>query len=257
MFDSGMGGLTVLAALRKALPDERFLYLGDTARLPYGTKTVETVQRYAAKAASHLVDRGVKALVVACNTASASALKTLRTAFAPLPVYGVVEPGADAAAAAADDSGVLVLATESTIQGGAYQRALTARNARMPVYGRACPLWVTMAEQGPQNASFTRTVLQHDLRGLVPGGPATLLLGCTHFPVFTNQLRDLVGADVRVVDSAQTTATYVAEQLASEGLLGAPGGETLYLATDGANRFVQVGRHFLGEEIQQVEVVDL
>ena len=114
-----------------------------------------------------------------------------------------------------------------------------------------------MAEQGPQEASFARTVLQHDLRGLVPGGPATLLLGCTHFPVFTSQLQDLVGADVRVVDSAQTTAAYVAEQLASNGLLGASGGESHYLATDGANRFVQVGRHFLGEEIQQVEVVDL
>ena len=119
VFDSGMGGLTVLAALRKALPDEQFLYLGDTARLPYGTKTVETVQRYAARAASYLVDRGVKALVVASNTASASALQTLHTAFAPLPVYGVVEPGADAAIAAADNSGVLVMATESTIQGGA------------------------------------------------------------------------------------------------------------------------------------------
>ena len=135
VFDSGMGGLTVLAALRQQLPQEDFIYLGDTARLPYGTKSPATVQRYAQQAAGALVARGIKALVVACNTASATALHTLAEMFTPLPVFGVVEPGAMAACAVADSSGVTVLATESTIAGGAYQRALLRQRSGMRVAG--------------------------------------------------------------------------------------------------------------------------
>lgn len=254
-----MGGLTVLSQLRQALPAEHFLYLGDTARLPYGTKSAATVRRYASLAAAKLVERGVKALVIACNTASAFALDELRRQFAPLPVYGVVKPGAAAAVAAADASGVLVLATESTIAGGAYQRELTAAAPALPVYGRACPMWVALAEQGPAPDELTRTVLGHDLRGFLTGGPGTMLLGCTHFPVFADQLQQLVGPGVRIVDSAATTAAVVAEQLGRRNLLRAAGGagEFECLATDGARRFLQVGQHFLGAPIQTVEVVDL
>lgn len=254
-----MGGLTVLAALRRTLPGEDFIYLGDTARLPYGTKSAHTVVRYATQASQQLVDRGVKALVVACNTASAFALAELTQRFTDLPVYGVVAPGAAAAVDVADASGVLVLATESTIQGGAYQRALTARVPTMRVYGRACPLWVTLAEQGPLQREFTATVLKHYLRGFCGVGPRTVLLGCTHFPVFVDALHSVLGEDVNIVDSAQTTASVVAQELAKVGLLrtGQRHNRVHYLATDGIKRFAQVGAHFLGTPIEQVELVDL
>lgn len=257
VFDSGMGGLTVLAALRRALPAENFLYLGDTARLPYGTKTPATVSRYALQAADQLVARGVKALVVACNTASAFALNDLQRAYAPLPVFGVVEPGAMAAARGADARGVLVVATESTISSGVYQRALTALQPRVPVYGRACPLWVTLAEQGEIGTAFVEAILRQGLRGYQQAGPGVLLLGCTHFPVFKAQLRALVPS-MQVVDSAETTAQVVAEALAQREALavGAQGGVS-FMATDGSERFARVGRHFLGEPIASVEWVEL
>jgi glutamate racemase len=252
-----MGGLTVLSALREVLPGEHYLYLGDTARLPYGTKSPATVRRYAAQAAAQLVSRGVKALVVACNTASAFALDHLQREFAPLPVFGVVHPGAAAAVQTADASGVLVLATESTIAGGAYQRALAALSPRLKVYGRACPLWVTLAEQGPQHPDFVSKVLLHSLRGFQQRGPQTMLLGCTHFPVFKPLLENLL-PDTKVVDSAATTAQAVQLEMREQGLLrtGARG-EVCFLATDGQARFRQVGRHFLGEPIDEVELVDL
>lgn len=254
-----MGGLTVLAALQRSLPGEEFVYLGDTARLPYGTKSATTVRRYAAQAAQQLVARGVKALVIACNTASAFALAHLQEKFSPLPVFGVVAPGAQAAIARADSSGVLVLATQSTIAGGAYQRALTQMAPHVPVYGRACPLWVTLAEQGPQDANLTRTLLSHYLRGFVEQGPRTVLLGCTHFPVFRDELENLLDPDVQIVDSAATTAAVVAQEMAALGLLceKRTGASNVYLATDGAARFAQVGKHFLGNEISDVELVDL
>jgi glutamate racemase len=265
VFDSGMGGLTVLSALAKAMPHEQFIYLGDSARLPYGTKSADTVVRYARQASGELVRRGVKALVVACNTASASALKTLAEDYAPLPVYGVVEPGAQAAASQADSSGVLVLATESTILGGAYQRALLQQNPSLEIYGRACPLWVTLAEQGwvgHQAAVLTQHTLEHGLRGFIEvcSRPNTVLLGCTHFPLFRQQIETLVGAGVSVVDSAQTTAAVVAEDLSKHNLLrNAPTAnhQMQFLATDGVERFRKVGGFFFGGALSHVELVDL
>ena len=266
VFDSGMGGLTVLSALAKAMPNEQFIYLGDSARLPYGTKSPDTVVRYARQASKELVRRGVKALVVACNTASASALKMLAQDFAPLPVYGVVEPGAQAAAIQADASGVLVLATESTILGGAYQRALLQQNPSLTVFGRPCPLWVTLAEQGwvgDQGASLTQHTLEHGLRGFVDAtlnAPKTVLLGCTHFPVFRQQIEAVVGAGVHVVDSAQTTAATVANDLLKLGLLRdtpPTDNEMVFLATDGVERFRKVGGYFFGVPLTNVSLVDL
>jgi glutamate racemase len=262
VFDSGMGGLTVLAALRQQLPQEDFIYLGDTARLPYGTKSPATVQRYAQQAAGALVARGIKALVVACNTASAMALHTLAEEFAPLPVFGVVEPGAMAACAVADSSGVTVLATESTIAGGAYQRALLRQRADMRVAGRPCPLWVTLAEQGGNTSELADAILLDGVRGLVrsdeaPTAPSTLVLGCTHFPVFRARLQQLLGAQVQVIDSAQTTARTVAKALQAEGLLSDGGGANQFLATDGVDRFQRVGPTFFGASISAVELVDL
>ena len=272
VFDSGMGGLTVLAELRRAMPCESFVYLGDSARLPYGTKSAATVERYARQAAAVLATRGVKALVVACNTASATALPALARDFAPLPVFGVLEPGARAAANAANASGVLVLATESTIQGGAYQRALLAEKSNMPVHGRACHLWVTLAEQGHLSSRhwLDAQILSDGLKGLArldsapseqrPTYPSTILLGCTHFPVFRRMLQDILGARVTLVDSAETTALAVAQALAEQNLLCSEDndqGFCQFLATDGVARFRKVGQFFLGEPIANVELVDL
>lgn len=281
VFDSGMGGLTVLSALASAMPNEHFIYLGDSARLPYGTKSPNTVVRYARQASKELVGRGVKALVVACNTASASALTILAQDFAPLPVYGVVDPGAQAAAMQADASGVLVLATESTILGGAYQRALLQQNPSLTIFGRACPLWVTLAEQGwvgDQATSLTQHTLEHGLRGFVDGTahiynhsisqptsyltrhPKTVLLGCTHFPLFRDQIEALVGIDVQVVDSAQTTADTVFNDLSKLDLLrdkpGA-GNKMVFLVTDSVERFSKVGGYFFGGSLSNVSLVDL
>jgi glutamate racemase len=269
VFDSGMGGLTVLRALRRHLPHETFLYLGDTARLPYGTKSRATVQRYAVQAARILVERGVKALVVACNTASAVALPELAARYAPLPVYGVVEPGARAAADVAAAGRVLVLGTEGTVSGGAYQRALLGLRPHLQVLARPCPLLVTLAEEGRHDDPLVTLALQEYLRGaLEPDGTrrvTTLLLGCTHFPVFHGALRRILDragrTDTVVVDSADTTARAVRAELAGGRLTPAPetapGGTFALMATDGRERFRRVGAHFLGHPIDKVELVDL
>jgi glutamate racemase len=260
-----MGGLTVLRALVEAMPGESFVYLGDTARLPYGTKSPETVRRYAAQAADILVARGVKALVVACNTASAVALGTLESRYAGLPVFGVVGPGAQAAARE-DGRRVVVLGTESTIRGGAYQRALLGQRGDLTVLGRACPLLVALAEEGRHDGPLATLAVTEYLDGLLPSKRSTattVLLGCTHFPVF----RPLIGAvagrmgmAVTIVDSAATTAAAVAAEVAAGRVPAACGpapAPLTLLATDGEARFRRVGRYFLGRAIDAVDLVDL
>lgn len=251
-----MGGLTVLKALRSRLPQADYLYLGDTARLPYGTKSPSTVKRYAEQAAAVLVERGVSALVIACNTASGIALEHLQKTFAPLPVFGVVEPGARAACEVMDDTGVLVLATESTVEGGAYQKALSALSEGIHIRSRACPLWVTLAEQGISDGQLTRVIIEHDLAPYLDDGPNTLLLGCTHFPVFSPFLQAQY-PNHHIVDSAATTAQAVGLALDPDGHGGQGHSQTTFLATDGISRFQRVGSYFLGEEIASVELIDL
>jgi glutamate racemase len=261
-----MGGLTVLRALRYDLPQESFVYLGDTARLPYGSKSPGTVARYAVQAADILVKRGIRALVVACNTASAFALDALETRYPDLPVFGVVEPGAVAASKSPDGAGVLVLATESTVSGGAYQRTILGLRPDLKVHARACPLLVALAEEGVHEGDFCNSVLRHYLHGHVAGGsicrPATIVLGCTHFPVFRAALESLVADDgITIVDSARTTAAVVAAQLpkmdAASGAHTTEGGSVTLLATDGVDRFRRVGGYFLGAPLETVELVDL
>jgi glutamate racemase len=259
VFDSGMGGLTVLRALARALPHESFLYLGDTARLPYGSRSPETVQRYALQAAEILIERGVRALVVACNTASAFALQALLDRHPELPVFGVVEPGAAAAAESEPGGHVLVLATESTVIGGAYQRAILGLRPDLKVHARACPLLVALAEEGEHEGEFALSVLRHYLHGHMAGDsisrPASVVLGCTHFPVFEDALAELLPAGTRIVDSAATTARRVKAALGEEQ--GEASGQLTLLATDGVSRFRRVGSYFLGAPIESVELVDL
>jgi glutamate racemase len=264
VFDSGVGGLTVLAALRTRLPTEHFVYLGDTARLPYGTKSGETVVRYALQASEALVERGIKALVVACNTATAAALPALRERFPDMPVIGVVEPGAEAACAATRSGRIAVIATEGTVRGGAYQQAILRGRPGADVAALPCQLFVALAEEGWASGPVVDAAIRAYLEPLFarPGGapdparPDVLVLGCTHFPMLRAALAAFVGAGVTLVDSAVTTATAVEATLAARGLLrgAGPRGAVQLLATDGVERFARVGGRFLGEPIAPADV---
>jgi len=270
VFDSGIGGLTVLKALIAELPGERFVYLGDTARLPYGTKTGETVARYSLQAAQALLGLGVKCLVIACNTASAAGLKSIRERVSPLPVIGVIEPGAEAACRATRCGRIAVLATERTVSDGAYQRAILQRRPQALVDARAAQLFVALAEEGLTAGPIAEAVARHYLEDLFAppgaGGVAsvadTVVLGCTHFPVLGAAIRSVVGPDVRIVDSAQTTARAARAELEASGLCASRGHRALpvqFLATDGTERFARVGSRFLGRTIlpDEVQLIDL
>lgn len=262
LFDSGIGGLTVLRAIRARLPQENLLYLGDTARLPYGTKSRETIIRYTLKAAQKLVDEGVKMLVVACNTATSAALPSLREHFAPLPVLGVVEPGAQAAVAATRNGHIAVIATEATIADGAYQRAITRLRPDAAVLGRPCTLFVPLAEEGWLDGPVVEGTARRYLEDLflsptTATRPDTLVLGCTHFPLFASVLQRLVGPQVHIVDSAATTADAVVRELRRLALnREASAGEAgcRFLTTDNCRRFVRTAGIFLGRPLHEAEV---
>jgi glutamate racemase len=260
VFDSGVGGLTVLRALIAGLPYEDFLYLGDTARLPYGTKSPQTVARYSVRAAEALVDRGIKALVVACNTASASALPALRERFPRLPVLGVIEPGARAACASSASGRIAVLATEGTVRGGAYLDAILAIRPDAHVTQVAAQIFVALAEEGWSEGAAVDAVTERYLAHL-DARVDTVVLGCTHFPLLAGAISKQVGPNRRVVDSAATTARATAEELAARGIAieSARTGAVRLLATDSPERFARVGQRFLGRSIAErdVEAIDL
>jgi glutamate racemase len=255
--------LTVLRALRAHLPGEDFLYLGDTARLPYGTKSAASVVRYSTQCAQALTSRGIKALVVACNTAASVALPALAEACSGVKVHGVVEPGAQAAVAASTSGLIAVLATEGTIAGGAYTRAIARLSPDAQVTGIACPLFVALAEAGWVDGPIVELIAHRYLDGLTTGGlpPDTLLLGCTHFPVLAPAIAQVLGEGICIIDSAATTALAVTEGLKATGRVRAIGrkGRVRFLATDDPKRFARVGTIFYGEPIDPdtVELIDL
>jgi glutamate racemase len=265
VFDSGVGGLTVLRELRSAMPAEDFIYLGDTARLPYGTKSDQTVVRYSLQCAAALVARGIRALVVACNTVSASSLGALQLRYPALPIIGVIQPGAEAAIAASSSKHIAVIGTEGTIHGGAYQRAIIELDAGARIEAAACSLFVAMAEEGWTQGPIAESVARRYLEPIFcdpQSAPDTLVLGCTHFPVLAGAIRAVLPPQVRVVDSAVTTAAAVRRRLqAQDGMEAAaqPQGAMSWLATDGAARFARVGSIFLGEKLlpESVEIIDL
>lgn len=263
VFDSGVGGITVLRALRAALPQEDLIYLGDTARLPYGTKSADTVTRYAMQAARALTARDVKLLVIACNTASAVATPALADTLAPVPVIGVVEPGAQAAVTATRGGAIAVLATEGTVAGGAYPRAIHARAPDAQVVQAAATVFVALAEEGWTSGDVTDAAVRAYLAPLFEAEPApdTLVLGCTHFPVLADAIRAALPRGTVLVDSATTTAEAVAAALSSNGLArgGNREGTVRFLATDGPQRFARVGRIFFRAPIDPaaVELIDL
>jgi glutamate racemase len=263
VFDSGVGGLTVLRALRQRLPNEQFIYLGDTARLPYGTKSGDSVLRYSVQAAEFLVRQGIKYLVIACNTASSVAVEPLRERFAPMPVIGVIEPGSIAGCAASTSGHIAVLATEGTVRGGAYQRAITRLEPAAQVKAQACSLFVALAEEGWTDGAIAEAIAHRYVDELFRDDPRidTLLLGCTHFPVLAAALRAVIGPSITIVDSAETTARAVQAELIDRGLLNTrvPAGPPILQATDSPERFARVGSRFLGEafDASRVELVDL
>jgi len=248
VFDSGMGGLTVLRELLAARVAPQLRYLGDTARLPYGTKSPETVRRYALTLGRHLLEQGVDLLVVACNTASAVAIEPLREQLG-VPVIGVVEPGARAAVAAGGPIGVL--ATEATVASGAYVRAIAALDPELEVRTQACPLFVPLVEEGWIEGEVPRAVARRYLDQL--GDVQTLLLGCTHYPMLAAVLRRL-RPDAAIVDAASGVTT---EVIAHLGATGSGATEVRYSVTDGAARFVRLGARILGTELGDVELVDV
>jgi glutamate racemase len=270
VFDSGAGGLTVLRALRSRLPQARYIYLGDTARLPYGSKSQQTVARYAVESARFLVAQGAECLVIACNTASALALPQLRAAVqsraavAPVPVFGVIEAGADIAKARSISGDVSVLATPATVASRAYSAACAARGLR--AVEKACPLLVPLVEEGWIAHPVTREVLRIYLAEAAAQAadaglqPDTLLLGCTHYPLLRAEIEALVPAGTAVIDSAEVTADAVvaALQTARTTPLGqsvpAP---VLFYVTDGTDRFRALGSRFLNEPIAEVHRIDL
>lgn len=266
VFDSGVGGLTVLNALRAALPNENLVYLGDTARVPYGTKSALSVMRYAEQAARALMQREVKALVIACNTASAMALEHLQLCYPGVPVLGVIEPGADAACAVSRTGAIGIIATEGTTNNQAYQKAILQRNPQARVRAQACSLFVGLAEEGWHKGDLVEQIVARCLAPLLKSHEDgvvldTLVLGCTHFPVLQTAIQNVVGQEVRLVDSAKTTATAVLDVLRSSGLLNIQEGvgQIQFLVTDGPERFVRVANNFFNEAISsaEVELVDI
>jgi glutamate racemase len=262
VFDSGFGGLTVLKALLELVPDADYLYFGDTARLPYGSKSVETVARYAVEAAHFLESHGAQMLVIACNTATALALDRI-TAASHVPVVGVIEPGAESAAAASENKRVVVVGTEATVSSHAYLRALEARGLR--AREKACPLLVPLVEEGWVEHAVTEQVADIYLGEAFADGfhdADVLVLGCTHYPLLKALLRRVAPGHVSIVDSADSTARAVAAQL--QRLV--PNGHAeerrqvprlKFFATDSVEKFRRLGERFLGRAIEDVQHVDL
>lgn len=263
VFDSGVGGLTVLGALMAELPRERFIYLGDTARLPYGTKSRASVARYAAQSAEALMEYGPKCLVIACNTAAASSLPAIRERLHGVPVIGVIEPGAQAACEASLSGHIAVIATEGTVRGRAYEEAILRRRSGTRVTTLATQLFVALAEEGVCSGPIAQAVAEHYLAPLFGAGtdsPDTLVLGCTHFPMLTSAIRAVIPVPVSIVDSAATTAQELRQRLDSAGTASSSArGGVRFLATDAAERFARVGSRFLRRAIapEDVEIIDL
>ncbi|HLL73007.1 MAG TPA: glutamate racemase [Pyrinomonadaceae bacterium] len=275
IFDSGVGGLTVYRALHEGLPQERFVYLGDTARVPYGTKSLSTVERYAVENARFLEAHGIKLLVVACNTASALALPAIRAGVG-VPVVGVIEPGARAAVEASKGGRIGVIATEATIRSGAYSRAMKELAPAVEVLERACPLFVSLAEEGWAETDVARTVAAEYLTELAGGRVDALVLGCTHYPILRRVIQETVGRDVLLIDSGAATARSVESVLERENLrrlsFETATGRLLkerarerrlcddldhFYVTDAEERFARVAERFLGSAPTRLEAVEV
>lgn len=258
IFDSGVGGLTVYRAIAAALPQESLCYVGDTARVPYGNKSPETVTRYSLEIAAFLAERGVKALVVACNTSSAVALPALRERCA-FPVIGVIEPGVEAALAATRSGRIGVIATAATIASQAYAHALKARAPNARIVSRACPMFVPLVEEGWLDGPIADAVIHQYLDPLRSEGIDTLILGCTHYPLLAPRIAALFGDDVRLVDSGAAAADALRAILQQHGLAAEPTARPqhrLYV-TDAATAFAQITARILDRAVPAITAITL
>ena len=258
VFDSGIGGLTVAREIMRQLPSESIIYVGDTARVPYGPKSPDTVRRYSREITAFLLAQGVKAVVVACNTATAHALPALRSE-APVPVLGVVEPGARAAVAASTTHRIGVIGTVGTINSRAYEHAIRALVAGADVIARPCPLFVPLVEEGWLTHDATRLVAVEYLAPIQRVHVDTLVLGCTHYPLLKPLIGELLGAGVGLIDSAEETAAELGRELAQRGI-AAPEGSVArhrFLASDAPEQMLRLSQRFLGTAIERVETLDL
>ena len=255
VFDSGIGGLTVVRALRALLPNERIFYLGDTARVPYGGKSAATVERYSLEIADLLLAEHCKTIVVACNTASALALSRLEQT-SPVPVTGVIRPGAAAAVAATRNGHIGVIGTRATIKSGAYERAIQEFDPALRVTARACPLFVPLIEEGWLAGEITERVVRQYLEPLVAEGIDTLVLGCTHYPLLRAAIGSFLGEAVTLVDSAENCATAVLQLLDREELRAAASeiGNLAVALTDPPDAFLEVAREALELDLGTVQL---
>jgi len=267
IFDSGVGGLTVYRALHDRLPNERFVYLGDTARVPYGTKSLATVERYAIENSQFLASRGIKMLVVACNTASALALPKIREKIG-LDVVGVIGPGGRRAVEVAkrDRPKIGVIATEATVASNAYANAIRRACDSANILQSACPLFVPLAEEGWTLEPETFAIAAKHLAAMREFRPDALVLGCTHYPILRDVIQQTVGANVKLVDSGQATADEVTTLLEEKGLASpnAVGGVRRlcddldhFYVTDAADRFARVAERFLGTKPSKLEAIEI
>ena len=255
IFDSGVGGLTVLRALKEALPSERFYYLGDTARVPYGTKSGRTVIKYAFQNANFLLSEGIKYLVVACNTASSYAVSELAEKL-PVPVIGVIEPGVEEALSVTKGR-IGVIGTSSTIFSGSYYREIKKHEPSVEVFQKACPLFVPLAEEGLFYHPITLQAAEMYLRELKEKNVDTLILGCTHYPMLKRSIGEVMGSGVTLIDSAEAIARHIRDYLSLKNNFGNSSGEVKYFVTDSPENFKKVGELFLGEKIEDIELVDI
>ncbi|MGC6508410.1 MAG: glutamate racemase [Myxococcota bacterium] len=260
VFDSGIGGLSVLSAIKTALPNEPLLYLGDTARVPYGSRSPETIVRYTQRVAGHLLKRGVKALVIACNTATTYGYEAVNTRCIELgiPVVGVIQPGAQAASALKSVSTVAVLGTVATVNGGQYTKELQALNPNIRVIGKACPLLVPLVEEGWLNDHITEQIIVRYLNE-IEGKPDAIILGCTHYPLLKHTFERIL-PKVTIIDSASVAAKALKRILKTEGKLRMSASSkiaTKYLVTDNLERFKAIGQQFLHDPLNTIELVDL
>jgi glutamate racemase len=254
VFDSGIGGLTVLKEIARVLPGENLIYLGDTARLPYGNKSPATITRYALEATHFLLDKHIKLLVVACNTASAVSLKTLEDRFR-IPVVGVIQPGARRAVEATRTGRIGIIGTEGTVKSEAYPRAIRQIAPTVRVFPRPCPLFVPIVEEGLSENGIAQATADFYLRGLKKYGIDILVLGCTHYPLLKKVIRKTMGPQVALVDSARETAREVLQVLAKNHLQNSrkpEAGRRLFYVTDYPERFQRVGEKFLGAKLGKV-----
>ncbi len=258
VFDSGIGGLTVLKEIARLLPSENTIYLGDTARVPYGSKSKETIIRYSFEDALFLIRREIKLLVVACNTASAFAISELQKSL-KVPVIGVIEPGAKRAALSTKTGKIGVIGTEGTIKSSAYTAAIKANKPDASVVTKPCPLFVPLVEEGLTEGAVTRLVAEGYLAPLRDAGIDTLVLGCTHYPLLKSAIAEVMGKSIRLIDSAEAVAEEVKTLLAAKDMMNTSGkdGSHGFFVTDSPERFVEVGRRFYGTRLENAMLVRL